>query len=59
VWLPEIEGTNTCAAYWPDASVKRMLGTRFEVITHFSPLSEPAIAERIHLAHDGYLGRRL
>jgi SAM-dependent methyltransferase len=59
VWLPEIEGTNMCGAYWPEGSVKRMLGDSFEVLTHFNPMADRATAERIHLAHDAYLVRRL
>lgn len=58
VWLPEIEGTNMCGAYWPEASVKRMLGDGFEILAHFNPHSEPATAERVQLAHDAYLVRR-
>lgn len=59
VWLPEIQGTNMCGAYWPDASVTRMLGDAFEVLAHFNPKTDPATAERIQLAHDAYLVRRL
>jgi SAM-dependent methyltransferase len=59
VWLPEIEGTNMCGAYWPEASVERMLGERYEVLTHFNPQAEAAAAGRIELAHDAYLVRRL
>ena len=58
VWLPEIEGTNMCAAYWPEKAVGSMLGGRFEVLTHFDPQAEGATAERIELAHDAYLVRR-
>jgi SAM-dependent methyltransferase len=59
VWLPEIQGTNMCGAYWPEASVERMLGDRFEVLTHFNPQQEAATAAHIELAHDAYLVRRL
>jgi SAM-dependent methyltransferase len=59
VWLPEIEGTNMCGAYWPEVSVGRMLGDGFEVLAHFNPQAEADTAERIQLAHDAYLVRRL
>jgi SAM-dependent methyltransferase len=59
VWLPEIEGTNMCGAYWPDIAVSRMLGDRFQILTHFNPKADPSTAERIELAHDAYLIRRL
>ena len=60
VWLPEIEGTNLCAAYWPAASVPRMLGEAFEVLAHLDPLAEPAKAQGAQVApHDAYLVRCL
>jgi SAM-dependent methyltransferase len=59
VWFPEIEGTNLCAAYWPDAAVPRMLGDRFEVIAHLDPQAQPARAQAAQVApHDSYLVRR-
>jgi SAM-dependent methyltransferase len=59
VSLPEIQGTNLCGAYWPHAAVQRMLGGGFEVLSHFDPRVEPVAAERLGLAHDAYLVRRL
>jgi hypothetical protein len=59
VWLPEIQGTNMCGSYWPDASVRHMLGGGFEVLAHFNPHADPVTAGRIELAHDAYLMRRL
>jgi SAM-dependent methyltransferase len=59
VWFPEIEGTNLCGAYWPERSVQRMLGTRFEGLAHFDPQADPATAKRAFLAHDAYLARRV
>jgi SAM-dependent methyltransferase len=59
VWLPEVQGTNLCGAYWPEASVRRMLGEGFELLSHFDPRVDPDTAERIELAHDAYLARRL
>jgi SAM-dependent methyltransferase len=59
VWLPEIEGTNLCSAYWPEAAVARILGSGFEVIEHFDPRADPLGAERMVLAHDAYLARRI
>jgi hypothetical protein len=60
VWFPEIEGTNLCAAYWPDDAVAGMLGDGFELIAHLDPLAEPAIAQAAQIApHDSYLARRV
>jgi hypothetical protein len=59
VVLPEIEGTNLCAAYWPKASVPRMLADRFEIVEIFDPKATPELAERTFLAHDAYLVKRL
>ena len=58
VTLPEVQGTNLCGAYWPEVSVRRMLGARFEVVSHFDPRTDPATAHRAVLAHDAYLVRR-
>jgi hypothetical protein len=59
VWFPEIEGTNLCAAYWPDAAVAEMLGDGFEVVARLDPQTEPARAQAAQLApHDSYLVRR-
>jgi SAM-dependent methyltransferase len=59
VWLPEIEGTNLCCAYWPDAAVERMLGADFEVLDHLDPMRDPLDAKAALLEHDSYLIRRL
>jgi SAM-dependent methyltransferase len=59
VWLPETEGTNICGAYWPAGSVAGMLGSDFEILEHFDPLADPPAAQRLHLAHDAYLVRRI
>jgi SAM-dependent methyltransferase len=59
VWLPEIEGTNLCAAYWPDAAVTRLLGSHFEILVHLNPQHDPATAETAALEHDAYLIRRV
>jgi len=60
VWFPEIEGTNLCAAYWPQASVADMLGDGFEVLAHLDPLAQPAAAQGAQVApHDAYLVRRI
>jgi len=53
-----VQGTNLCGAYWPEASVKRMLGDRFELLEHFDPRDDHAAAEGIKLAYDAYLARR-
>jgi SAM-dependent methyltransferase len=59
VWFPEIEGTNMCAAYWPDAAVAGMLGDAFDVLTHLDPQADAARAQTAQLApHDSYLVRR-
>lgn len=58
VLLPEVEGTNLCGAFWPRASVQRMLGDDFEVVEHFDPQVDPERAKRAFLAHDAYLARR-
>jgi SAM-dependent methyltransferase len=59
VWFPEIEGTNLCAAYWPDAAVARMLGEGFEMLAHLDPQADAARAQAAQLApHDSYLVRR-
>jgi SAM-dependent methyltransferase len=59
VWLPEIEGTNLCASYWPEASVKTMLGSGFEVCSHLDPKTDPTAADAAWLEHDAYLVRRI
>jgi SAM-dependent methyltransferase len=59
VWLPEIEGTNICGAYWPPSAVPRMLSDGFEIVEHFDPQAQPLTAQRAYLAHDAYLVRRL
>jgi SAM-dependent methyltransferase len=60
VWFPEIEGTNLCAAYWPDASVPAMLGDAFEVLEHLDPQTDPLSAQVAQIApHDAYLIRRV
>jgi SAM-dependent methyltransferase len=58
VWLPEIEGTNLCGAYWPDAAVARMLGGDFEMLVHLDPADDPVTAQQAALEHDAYLIRR-
>jgi SAM-dependent methyltransferase len=59
VWFPEIEGTNLCAAYWPEAAVAGMLGSDFVVLDHLDPLSSPGKAHGAQVApHDAYLLRR-
>jgi SAM-dependent methyltransferase len=58
VTLPEVQGTNLCGAYWPEAAVRRMLGERFDIVAHFDPQAEPEVARRAVLAHDAYLLRR-
>jgi hypothetical protein len=58
VTLPEVQGTNLCGAFWPRASVQRMLADSFEVVDHFDPQADPERAERTFLAHDAYLVRR-
>jgi SAM-dependent methyltransferase len=59
VWLPEIQGTNMCGAYWPDPAVERMLGSGFEILVHFDPQADPVAARNLDIAHDAYLVRRL
>jgi SAM-dependent methyltransferase len=59
VWLPETQGTNICGAYWPPSAVARMLGSDFEIVEHFDPLADPSTAQRVFLAHDAYLVRRV
>jgi SAM-dependent methyltransferase len=59
VWLPETQGTNICGAYWPPGAVPGMLGGDFEIVEHFDPQSDPATAQRVQLAHDAYLVRRV
>jgi SAM-dependent methyltransferase len=60
VWFPEIEGTNLCAAYWPDESVEKILGRDLEVVGHLDPQLEPARAQAAQIApHDSYLVRVL
>lgn len=59
VWLPEIEGTNICGAYWPPSAVPQMLGRTFEIVEHFDPQAQPLTAQRANLAHDAYLVRRV
>jgi GT2 family glycosyltransferase/2-polyprenyl-3-methyl-5-hydroxy-6-metoxy-1,4-benzoquinol methylase len=58
VHVPEAEGMNLCSAFWPEAAVRSMLGDRFELISHFDPLHDPATAERARMSHDAYLVRR-
>jgi SAM-dependent methyltransferase len=58
VLLPEVQGTNLCGAFWPRASVQRMLGDDFDVVGHFDPQADPVRAEHTFLAHDAYLVRR-
>lgn len=58
VWLPEVQGTNFCGAYWPRPAVQRMLGDRFEVLVRFDPRAEAELAKRMNLDHDAYLVRR-
>jgi SAM-dependent methyltransferase len=59
VWLPEIEGTNLCCAYWPDSAVERMLGSDFEIVMHLDPKVDPAAAQTALVEHDAYLIRRM
>jgi SAM-dependent methyltransferase len=59
VWLPEIEGTNLCCAYWPDPAVKGMLGRDFEILVHLDPKADPQRAEEALVEHDAYLVRRV
>jgi SAM-dependent methyltransferase len=59
VSLPEIEGTNLCATYWPKLSVEDMLRNKFEVLVHLDPQADPATAKSAHLTHDAYLVRRV
>jgi SAM-dependent methyltransferase len=59
VWLPEIEGTNLCCAYWPDTAVETMLGADFETVVHLDPKGDPAAAQKALVEHDAYLVRRL
>jgi SAM-dependent methyltransferase len=58
VWLPEVEGTNLCGAYWPKTSVERMIGDAFEIVSSFDPKGDPVTAQRALLEHDAYLVRR-
>ncbi len=58
VRLPEIEGTNLCGAYWPQESVERMLGARFELLAHLDPEAESVRAQEARMTHDAYLARR-
>lgn len=57
VWLPEIEGTNLCAAYWPESAVRRMFGDQFQLLHHYDPRTSPA-GEVTAIDHDAYLLRR-
>jgi SAM-dependent methyltransferase len=60
VWFPEIEGTNLCASYWPEASVAGMLGEDFVVLEHLDPQTDPASSQGAQVApHDAYLLRRI
>jgi SAM-dependent methyltransferase len=60
VWFPEIEGTNLCAAYWPQEAVRGMLGDRVQLLRHLDPEREPARAQAAQIApHDSYLVRVL
>jgi SAM-dependent methyltransferase len=58
VWLPEIEGTNLCCAYWPRTAVKNLLGSDFEVLDHLDPKTDPETARKLLLEQDAYLVRR-
>jgi SAM-dependent methyltransferase len=59
VWFPEIEGTNLCAAYWPEAAAQAMLGEAFGTLVHLDPQTEATVAERAQVApHDAYLVQR-
>jgi SAM-dependent methyltransferase len=58
VWLPEVEGTNLCGAYWSTSSVRNMLGDKFEVLAHLDPRADPIAAKRVRLTHDAYLVQR-
>ena len=58
VWLPEIEGTNLCGTYWPNAAVESMLGGDFETLVHLNPKTDPVTAGSALLTHDAYLIRR-
>jgi len=58
VWLPEIEGTNLCGAYWPKRSVENMLGENFEVLAHRDPRADTIAAESAFMTHDVYLVQR-
>jgi SAM-dependent methyltransferase len=55
VSFPEIEGTNLCSTYWPEAAVKAMLAGGFEPVVHFDPRADPQRAEQALLTHDAYL----
>lgn len=59
VWLPEIAGTNLCAAYWSNAAVADLLGHDFEILEHFDPKADAGMAQRRFLEHDAYLVRRV
>lgn len=59
VHFPEVEGMNLCSTFWPESSVRRMLGDRFEVLTRLDPLADPTTAEQSRMSHDAYLVRRL
>jgi len=50
---------NVCSTFWPQAGVQRLLGDRFEIISRFDPLADPAASERVRMTHDAYLVRRL
>jgi SAM-dependent methyltransferase len=59
VWLPEIEGTNLCCAYWPDSAVEGILGRNFEILVHLDPTADPRMAREALVEHDAYLIRRV
>jgi ubiquinone/menaquinone biosynthesis C-methylase UbiE len=59
VHFPELEGMNVCSTFWPQAGVQRLLGDRFEIVSRFDPLADPAASERVRMTHDAYLVRRL
>jgi hypothetical protein len=59
VWLPEIEGTNLCCAYWPDSAVESMLGRDFEILVHLDPKASNQRAQAALIEHDAYLLRRV
>lgn len=56
LWLPEVEGTNLCASYWPDRAVADVLAEDFELVAHLDPLADPILSQSAQIApHDSYL----